>query len=96
MTQVLGTNRHPIHGWLGGCLIICTTTLFPIIFAAPVLAEPIRDIRHFVLSAAGIDLLVVNCGAGALDVTGVPGLDKIQVVAEVEVEGIQRRGNSGI
>ncbi len=89
MTKILGTNRHPIHGWVGGCLFICTATLFPIIFAAAVLAEPMRDIRHFELSAAGINRLVVNCGAGALDVTGVHGLDKIQVVAEVEVEGIQ-------
>jgi hypothetical protein len=49
-------------------------------------AGTMKEIRNIDLSIQGIDVLVVNCGAGSLDLKGFEGRDKIRVTAEIEVE----------
>lgn len=61
--------------------------LFFPIFA---LAETVQEKKYINISARGINILVVNCGAGSLDLKGVEGLDKINVTANVEVEDFKK------
>lgn len=44
-----------------------------------------EEIRNLDLDAAGISQLTINAGAGSMDVTGVKGLDKINVKATIVV-----------
>ncbi len=49
-------------------------------------AANVQETRKFDLSIQGIDMLVVNCGPGILDIKGFEDRDKIRVTAEIEVE----------
>lgn len=82
------TNRPWYYKRVIGSLLKCIVILALMLLPLPALAETAREIRQIDLSAAGIDMLVVGCGAGALDLNGVEGLDKIRVIAEIEVENI--------
>ncbi len=46
-----------------------------------------EEIRNLELDADGISQLTINAGAGSMDVTGVKGLDKINVKATIVVPG---------
>ena len=60
-----------------------TTVLILLFFPIFALAETIQEKKYIDISARGINILVVNCGAGSLDLKGVEGLDKINVTAIV-------------
>ena len=49
-------------------------------------AEIYQERRKIDLSARGIDMLVVTCGAGSLIVRGVDGLERLGVTAVIEIE----------
>ena len=53
-------------------------------------AETGHHSRHLEMAAKSIKLLVVDCGAGFLDLRGVDGLDKIIVAAEIEIEDTKK------
>lgn len=63
---------------------------FVILIFLPVLsfADTRHETRHFELSTTGIDILVIDCQAGSLDVSGVAGRNRINVVAEIKLENI--------
>jgi hypothetical protein len=44
--------------------------------------------ENLVLSAKGIDRFEIECEAGFLEITGVEGLESIEVMAKIEVRGI--------
>ncbi len=67
-------------------LTVLILTLLPVL----TLAEAKHHNRHLELPAKSINLLVLNCGAGFLDLKGVDGLDKIVVAAEIEIEDIKK------
>jgi len=46
-----------------------------------------EEVRNLDLDAEGISQLTINAGAGSMDVTGVTGLDKINVKATIVVPG---------
>lgn len=46
-----------------------------------------EEIRELALDAQGVASLRVDAGAGRLEITGTPGLDRIEVVATVTVPG---------
>jgi len=46
-----------------------------------------EEVRNLDLDAEGISQLTINAGAGSMDVTGVAGLDKINVKATIVVPG---------
>ena len=46
-----------------------------------------EEVRNLELDADGISQLTINAGAGSMDVTGVAGLDKINVKATIVVPG---------
>jgi len=49
------------------------------------------EVKHLSLSAAGIELLEIDCGAGYLEVSGIEGLKKIEVRAEIILKGLSER-----
>jgi DUF4097 and DUF4098 domain-containing protein YvlB len=53
-------------------------------------AGTITEIQKIDLSIQGIDVLVVNCGAGSLDLKGVEDRNDIRVTAEIEVEDLRK------
>jgi hypothetical protein len=61
-----------------------------IILPVLTLADTGHETRHFELSAKGIDILVIDCQAGLLDVRGVAGLNQIKAIAEIETENITK------
>ena len=65
---------------------------FVILIFLPVLtfADTRHETRYFELSATGIDTLVVDCQAGLLEVKGVAGHNRINVVAEIKLENITK------
>jgi DUF4097 and DUF4098 domain-containing protein YvlB len=66
------------------------TTVLLALILLPFLAsaEDFHETRYLSISAAGIDLLTVKCGAGYLELQGVAGLDRINVSAQIEVADI--------
>ena len=67
-----------------------TIVLILLCFPAWAHAGTVQEIKRLDLSIQGIDVLVVNCGAGSFDLKGVVGRDKIGVTAEIEVEDLQQ------
>ena len=63
-----------------------TPVLILILIPILAFAGTIKEIKKIDLSIQGIDVLVVNCGAGRLDLKGFEDRDKIRVTAEIEVE----------
>lgn len=61
-------------------VILCSTVAFSY-----------DEVKHLRLSAAGIELLEIDCGAGYLEVAGIEGLDKIEVKAEIILKGLSER-----
>lgn len=57
------------------------------LFLSACAAFPYQDMKELSLSAQGIETLEIKCGSGFLKVTGYEGRDKIEVEAEIEVEG---------
>jgi hypothetical protein len=56
-------------------------------------ANDYEETRDLAVDAAGIDSLIVNVGAGSLDVTGVDGLDTIDVKATIIIPDVdEERG----
>jgi DUF4097 and DUF4098 domain-containing protein YvlB len=66
------------------------TVLILVFIPTLALAGTAQIMKHINLSARGINMLVVNCGAGSLDLRGVEGLAKIKVTAEVEVKDFKK------
>jgi hypothetical protein len=66
-------------------------TAFCIFIILPVvaLAGSFRETRNFELSADGVNVLSMHCGAGKLILKGVEGSDAIRVTAEIEASGIK-------
>jgi len=64
------------------------TILFLILLPALAWGGTMIEIRDLALSAAGIDTLVIHCGAGSLNLQGASGSGKIQISARIEVENI--------
>ena len=52
-----------------------------------VFADTYRETRYLKMSAAGIQILLVHCGAGKLIISGVAGADAIHVTAKIESKG---------
>lgn len=52
-----------------------------------VLSFPHEEVKSLALSAEGIDTLMVDCGAGFLDVKGLEGHEAIEVSAEIILKG---------
>ena len=67
-----------------------TTVLIFLFLPVLAVAGAVQEIKQLDLSIQGIDVLVVSCGAGLLDLKGVEGRDKIRVTAEIEVEDLQK------
>ena len=57
------------------------------LFLSACIAFPFEEAKELSLSAQGIETLEINCGSGFLKVTGYEGRNKIEVEAEIEVEG---------
>ena len=53
-------------------------------------AGAVQKTKHLELSAQGIDMLVINCGAGSLDLHSIEGPHKINVAAEIELEDVKK------
>lgn len=62
--------------------------LFTIFFSTIVLAGTYSKTEKLELAVKDIERLDIDCGAGFLNVRGVENSDKIEVVAEIEVGGI--------
>jgi hypothetical protein len=58
-----------------------------IFFLCTTLAFSYEEVKHLSLSAAGINTMEFDCGAGFLEVTGVDGLNEIKVDAEIVLKG---------
>jgi DUF4097 and DUF4098 domain-containing protein YvlB len=52
------------------------------------LADTGHETRHFELSTKGVEILVIDCQAGSLDVRGVAGGNQIDVIAEIILDNI--------
>jgi hypothetical protein len=61
-----------------------------ILSAAPSFADYIES-RNLTLPAQNINELEINAGAGTLEIAGYDNLDKIEVMAEIELEGISKK-----
>ena len=58
--------------------------LILLVFAASLAeARQFEEVRELTLPADGIDKLIINAGAGSLEVAGVAGLEAIRVTATV-------------
>jgi hypothetical protein len=60
-------------------------------------ADDYDETRDLVVNAAGVESLIINVGAGSLDVAGVDGLDSIEVKAVIvipDVDEFQRTSRS--
>jgi hypothetical protein len=68
-------------------------SIFFVLILLPVItfADTRREMKDLELPARGIDTLVIKCGAGFLHLRGFDGQDKIQVVSEVLVEGLDEK-----
>ena len=66
------------------------TVLILILLPTLAFAGVVQETAQIDLSSQGIDKLVINCGPGLLELTGVGGLDKISITAEIEVEDINK------
>ena len=64
------------------------TFLILILLPALAWAETMTDTKDLALPADGIDTLVINCGAGSLNLRGASKGGKIQIAARIEVEEI--------
>jgi hypothetical protein len=67
---------------------------YPIIFVLILLpgltlAETRREMKDLQLPSQGIDTLVIKCGAGSLNLRGIDGHSKIQVVSQILVDGLE-------
>ena len=71
---------------LDGYIMKYTPVLILILIPIFAFAGTTKEIKKIDLSIQGIDVLVVNCGAGRLDLKGFEDRDKIRVTAEIEVE----------
>lgn len=60
--------------------------LFFLLIPAVTFAEIYQETRKIELPAADIETLVVNCGAGSLDVKGVDTINRVRVTAVIEIE----------
>jgi hypothetical protein len=58
-----------------------------IFFLCTTLAFSYEEVKHLSLSAAGINTMEFDCGAGFLEVSGVDGLNEIKVDAEIVLKG---------
>jgi hypothetical protein len=67
-----------------------TALLIFVLLPAIALSATHRETKNLEVSAAGILTMTVDAGAGSLSITGVEGLDKIEVKAEIEAEGVDR------
>jgi hypothetical protein len=63
-----------------------TAFLFLALWQAVAFAGTEREVRRLELTAGGVKLLMVRCGAGKLTLKGIDGADLIQVEAEIESE----------
>jgi hypothetical protein len=67
-----------------------TALLIFVLLPAIALSATHREIKNLEIPAAGILAMTVDAGAGSLTIVGVEGLDKIEVRAEIEAEGVDR------
>jgi len=51
------------------------------------IATGYNETRHLNIATGAITLININCGAGFLKITGDPNADKIEVIADINVEG---------
>jgi hypothetical protein len=51
-------------------------------------ADTKREMKDLELPSQDIETLVIKCGAGSLNLRGIDGLTKIQVVTQIQVEGL--------
>ncbi|UCH22191.1 MAG: DUF4097 family beta strand repeat protein [Deltaproteobacteria bacterium] len=70
----------------------CPTVLILVFLPVLALAGTVRETKDINLSAKDINMLVVNCGAGLLDLKGIEGLEKVKVTAEIEIEDFKKEG----
>lgn len=68
----------------------CTTVLILVLLPTLALGGAVQETKHIDVPIQGIDMLVVSCGAGLLDLRGVVGLDKINITAEIEIENLKK------
>ncbi len=59
-------------------------SFLPVLAMAGTLTETV----YFDQPAGAIDIVTVNCGAGILEITGIPDIDSIRIVAEIETENM--------
>ena len=60
--------------------------LFLIFLPLPAFGGTLSETRDFSVPAEGIDTLIINCGAGSLNLHGVSTSDKIKITAQIEGE----------
>lgn len=63
-----------------------TAILIIMFLPAMATAGSMSESRNLELASEGIDTLYINCGAGTLDLRGVPAGNKISITARIEVE----------
>ena len=61
-----------------------TVILILVLMPVAVIAQTYRETRNLELPAAGVQMLIVRCGAGRLIIQGFAGTDTIRVSAEIE------------
>ncbi len=62
-----------------------------LIFAVSAFGADYTQTRQLNLDAEGVETLVVDCGAGFLKISGEPGLDRIEVKAEIVIGGVSEK-----
>jgi hypothetical protein len=73
------------------CVMRYSILLIFILLPVLAFADTRREMRDLELPSRGIDTLVIKCGAGFLKLKGIEKQDKIQVVAEIFVEGLEEK-----
>jgi hypothetical protein len=63
--------------------------VFLVLLPVTTFAEVKQETRDLELPAVGINILRIQCGAGSLILRGVEGIDKIEVSADIMVQGLQ-------
>ena len=65
------------------------TLVFLVLFPVTAFAAVKQETRELELPAVGINILLIQSGAGSLILKGVEGIDKIEVSADITVQGLQ-------
>jgi hypothetical protein len=74
---------------MGRCIMRYPIIFVLILLPGLTLAETRREMKDLQLPSQGIDTLVIKCGAGSLNLRGIDGHSKIQVVSQILVDGLE-------